>query len=437
MADGKEYFAAAQQRRVSATAASDDGEIAQVGPERITVQPKGTSTTPEPSSPASSRDGHHHHHHGLHGPVEMVGASPSQQPPIQTTVAEIESRRSRWFGYLKRPQFWVVLLLSQALAITNTGTSTLTTLLADQGTSIPAFQSLFNYVLLNLIYSSTTIYKYGFKGWLRLLWKDGWRYFILAFCDVEGNYFTVLAYRYTTILSAQLINFWAIAVVVFISLIFLKVRYHIFQYAGILIACGGLGLLVASDHITGSNGGPALDAVKGDLFALVGATCYGLSNTFEEFLVSKRPMYEVIGQLAFWGFFINGVQAAIFDRHAFETATWNAKVGGYLTGYTLLLSWFYSAVPILLRMSSAAFLNIGLLTGNFWGVVIGTQVFHYHIHYLYPIAFVLIIGGHFVYYGTEGVLGEAKKPWLGENQEGGNDGIGTARRQLEHPGVTV
>ena len=30
-----------------------------------------------------------------------------------------------------------------------------------------------------------------------LVWKDGWKYFLLAFCDVEGNYFTVLAYRYS------------------------------------------------------------------------------------------------------------------------------------------------------------------------------------------------------------------------------------------------
>lgn len=214
-----------------------------------------------------------------------------------------------------------------------------------------------------------------------MCWIDGWKYFILAFFDVEGNYFTVLAYEYTNILSAQLINFWAIAVVVVISLIFLHVRYHIFQYVGILICCAGLGLLVASDHINKSNGGPTKDKVKGDLFALLGATCYGLSNVTQEFFVSKKPLYEVVGQLAWWGMFINGVQAAIFDRKAFQHATWNSKVGGYLTGYTLLLTWFYTAVPVVLRMASAAFLNIGLLTGNFWGVVVGTQVFGLKIHW--------------------------------------------------------
>lgn len=417
---------------MTSTSAHDVDIAPTNGVECIHVEPKSEYYAPGGSS--SSSDANHGKDHGS---VEMTGADPNEQPPLQTTEDELERRNGGKFGYLKTKQFWIVLALSQALAISITGTNTLSSLMAGEGTSIPAFQSLFNYILLTLIYTSTTIYKYGFKRWTRLLWTDGWRYFILAFCDVEGNYFTVLAYRYTTILSAQLINFWAIAVVVMISLIFLKVRYHVAQYAGILICCGGLGMLVASDHITGSNGGLLVNAVKGDLFALLGATFYGFSNVFEEFLVSKRPLYEVIGQLSFWGMFINGAQAGIFDRHAFKIATWNSRVGGYLVGYTLILTWFYSAAPLVFRMASAAFFNIGLLTGNFWGVIVGLKVFHLHVHWMYPVAFVIIMLGHFVYYGTEGVLGESNKPWLGGNQEGGDDGVGTARRHLEHPETIV
>lgn len=400
--------------------------------EHYSVQPKGSAN--QSSSVAESDE-------ARHGAVELVDSSSNgnddDQTPASNTAAAIEASKPGRFAFLRSRQFYILLLLSQALALAITGTNTLSSLLADEGTSIPAFQTLFNYILLSLIYTSYTFYKYGFKGWCKLVWKDGWRYFILSFCDVQGNYFTVLAYRYTTILSAQLINFWAIAVVVAISLIFLKVRYHIAQYIGILICCGGLGLLVASDHITGSNGGQAPDAVKGDLFALLGASFYGFTNVFEEFLVSKRPLYEVLGQLSFWAIPINGVQAAIFDRASFRSATWNSAVGGYLTGYTLILTIFYSGAPIVFRMASAAFLNIGLLTGNFWGVVVGVKVFDLHIHWMYPIAFVLIMFGYFVYFGTEGVLGEAKKPWLGENQEGGSDGIGTAKRRVENPGVLV
>ena len=48
---------------------------------------------------------------------------------------------------------------------------------------------------------------------------------------------------------------------------------------------------------------------------------------------------------------------------------------------------------------------------------------------MYPIAFVLIMIGHFVYYLGKSVLGEARKPWLGRAQERGVDGVGTARRR--------
>ncbi|KAI8942081.1 hypothetical protein NX059_000179 [Plenodomus lindquistii] len=345
--------------------------------------------------------------------------------------------KGQWFAYLKTKQFWITLLLGQVLAICITSTNTLSTLLANEGTSIPAFQSFFNYVLLNLIYTTYTIYKYGFKGWCKLILKDGWRFFILAFFDVEGNYFVVLAYRYTTILSAQLINFWAIAVVVIISFFFLRVRYHWTQIIGILLCIGGLGVIFGSDHITGANNFAASDAVKGDLFALLGATFYGLSNVFEEWLVSERPLYEVVGQLAWWAMFINGTQAGIFDRDAFRSATWNSKVGGYLTGYTLILTLFYSLAPVLFRLSSAAFFNISLLTGSFWGVAIGVEVFGLSIHWMYPIAFVLIIVGQVIYFLRQSMVGEALKPWLGDEQERGHAGVGTARKRVERPEAIV
>jgi solute carrier family 35 protein F1/2 len=241
----------------------------------------------------------------------------------------------------------------------------------------------------------------------------------------------------TTILSAQLINFWAIVIVVIISFLFMRVRYNWAQIIGILLCIGGMGILFGSDHLTGYNAFPAADAVKGDLFALLGATLYGISNVFEEYLVSERPLYEVVGQLAFWGMFINGTQAGIFDRGSFRTAAWNSRVGGYLTGYTFILSLFYSLAPVLFRLTSAAFFNISLLTSNFWGVAIGIKVFHLRIHWMYPIAFVLILVGQVIYFLRQGALAEQLKPWLGEGQENGVSGIGTAKRRVENPEAVV
>ena len=202
--------------------------------ERITVKTKGTNTTPEPSTPSSSIHGR------VHGTPEIIDDGVVHQ------YEEREGAKKPRFAYLRTRDFWIVLLLTQIIALAQTGTNTLTTLINNRGTSIPAFQTFFNYVLLNVVYTSFTIYKYGFAKWGKMVVKDGWRFFILAFLDVEGNYFIVLAYKYTNILSAQLFSFWTVVVVVVISLVVLKVRYHLAQYGGIVLACGGFALLIAS-----------------------------------------------------------------------------------------------------------------------------------------------------------------------------------------------
>lgn len=348
---------------------------------------------------------------------------------LEHAIVAIEGKNKSWYAYLLTREFWSVLVIGQVLALCITATNTFSTLLVNKGTSIPAFQTLFNYVVLTLIYTTYTIYRYGFKEYFKILRVDGWKYAILSFMDVEGNYFTVLAYRYTNILSAQLLNFWSIVCVVLVSFTLLRVRYKWAQVAGILICCGGMGLLLASDHITGVNGGHPPTALKGDLFGLVGASFYGLSNVFEEWFVSKRPSWEVLGMLGLFGIIFNGITSSIFDRHQFQDATWDGQVGGYLVGYTLALTLFYSLAPLILRMASAAFFDISLLTGNFWGTIIGIKVFGYTIYYLYPIAFVLIIVGLIVYFLAGSMLGDAVKPWLGASQETGVDGLGTAKRR--------
>ncbi|EAQ89527.1 hypothetical protein CHGG_06146 [Chaetomium globosum CBS 148.51] len=359
--------------------------------------------------------------------VSSSSTTDGEAAAVAAGLSHLESRETRWYSYLLTKDFWLIIAVGQILSLCITATNTFTSFLVSVNTNIPAFQTLFNYALLTLIWLPITLRQHGWRKLLSIAVRDGWKYFILSFLDVEGNYFTVLAYNSTNILSAQLINFWSIVCVVVLSFFLLKVRYRLVQVAGILICCGGMGLLLASDHLTGSNGGPGKDMLKGDLFALLGATLYGVSNVFEEWFVSKRPVYEVLSFLGVFGVCINGVQAAIFDRHAFEGATWDGRVAGWLVGYTLCLCLFYSMVPLVLRMGSAAVFDVNLLTANFWGVIIGTRVFGYVVHWMYPIAFVLIICGLVVYFLAGSILGDSKKPWLGDDQKHGIAGIGTAK----------
>jgi len=108
----------------------------------------------------------------------MTPISHGQPEFVEASSEPGRKRKQSWrgkFAFIKTKEFWTILILGQVLALCITGTNTLSTLLAAEGTSIPAFQTFFNYVLLNLIYTTWTIYKYGFKKWGQLLLKDGWK----------------------------------------------------------------------------------------------------------------------------------------------------------------------------------------------------------------------------------------------------------------------
>lgn len=376
---------------------------------------------------------------GFEASVEGVSPDSTETSTTTTTTSEtaqatqglylLEAKSVHWWSYLATADFWIVVAVGQVLALCITATNTFTTFLQQESFSAPAFQTLFNYVLLAAVYNTVFLARDGPAAWGRAARRDGWKYLIMAFLDVEGNYFTVLAYRYTNILSAQLLNFWSIVCVVLLSFFVLRVRYKPFQMLGILVCCGGMGILLGSDYIvqrdSGADGGDT--RLKGDLFGLLGATLYGTSNVFEEWLVSRAPVHHVLAFMGLLGALINGVQAAIFDRDTIAGSAWSGSVAGYLVGYTLALALFYSLAPLILRMGSAAFFDISLLTANFWGVIIGIRVFGLSVHFMYPIAFVCIIVGLTIYFLSGSVLGDSRKPWLGENQEAGVAGIGTAK----------
>lgn len=339
--------------------------------------------------------------------------------------------KKKYFGFLRSRFFWVIALHGQILSWCIVCTNTMTTEMQNAGTSIPALQTLFNYALLFVIFTPFYLYKCGVRKVLRTTFYDCWKFFFFAFADVEGNYFVVKGYEYTNMLSAALLDNFAIVVVVILSFLFLKVKYHWTQYIGILVSIGGMALLIVSDRLTGKDY-HASDAVKGDLFILLGAACYGISNTWEEYFVSKRPLYEVLSQLGMYGTIINGVQCAIFERKSVRNAIWSGKVGGYLTGYNLAMLVIYTTAPILFRLSSAAFYNLSLLTSDFWSLLIGTKVFGYKVYWLYPVGFVFVVLGIIGYCAAPmTTFGESLKPWLGKDQQAGIDGVGTARHRLE------
>lgn len=320
------------------------------------------------------------------------------RPPIDySNPIVFVSSSWRRFESLWTKRFVLALIAGQVVSLCITCTNVTTTELVNRNWDLPTTQTFFLYFSLFVIYTPYTIYQYGWKGWGNLLYRDSWKYIILAACDVEGNFLVVKAYQYTTLLSCMLLDAWAIPVCVAFSWLLMRPKYRLSQICGVLVCVGGLGMLVASDELTDKDW-PALNRTKGDIFMIVGATLYGFTNATEEFFVRKSPLYEVVGQLGMWGTIINGIQAAGLEHGGMKTATWNGANIGLLVAYTAAMFILYTVAPILYRMASSAYYNLSLLSSDFYGLLFGLFLYHYHVYWLYFIAFAVVILGLIIYF---------------------------------------
>ncbi|KAI0704310.1 hypothetical protein BC835DRAFT_1475204 [Cytidiella melzeri] len=329
--------------------------------------------------------------------LEAVAVATKRPPIDYSSIGGFVRSMHRRFVSLWTKRFILSLLAGQVVSLCITCTNVTTTELVMRNWSLPTTQTFFLYFSLFVTYTPYTIYQYGWKGWARMIKHSGWKYFILAACDVEGNFLVVKAYQYTTLLSCMLLDAWAIPVCILFCWIYMRPKYHWSQILGIAVCVGGLGMLVASDEITDKDW-PALSRAKGDVFMLVGATLYGFTNATEEFFVRRSPLYEVVGQLGMWGTLINGIQAAGLEHKDMTEASWNGATIGLLVAYTAAMFILYTVAPILYRMASSAYYNLSLLSSDFYGLLFGLFLFHYTVFWLYFVAFAVVILGLIIYF---------------------------------------
>ncbi|RHZ14944.1 hypothetical protein DYB37_005205 [Aphanomyces astaci] len=232
------------------------------------------------------------------------------------------------------------------------------------------------------------------RWWTR---EDGSsHYTLLAFADVEANFLVVLAYKYTTISSAMLLDCFTLPVVMFLSITFLHAKYATQHYAGVGLCLFGICFLIVSDIMNYKDSSFASDsfnttALVGDALSLLGATIYGISNVAQEYFVKTKSRSEFLGNLGLHGFVICGIQAYVVEHDAFVAITW---YGISLASITYILNLDHD---IMLRDGDSAIFNMSLLTSDFFGVLAGIYLFHESLSWLYCVGFVCILAGLAVY----------------------------------------
>jgi len=286
------------------------------------------------------------------------------------------------------------IVLTQILSLSIAGTAISSTYLAQSySIDVPTLQSVLSYALLAFVY----IPYYAIKGPLSLpdvIKETWWKYAALGFVEAEANYCIVKAYQFTSVTSVQMLDSCTIIFVLILSYFVLKRRYTWIHLFFVLLVFVGLGLMIYSDIKKADDGFSA--KWKGCLLVVVACALYSISNVAVENLMATRQAarIEYLAQMSFWATIISFIQMMIFDRTELMNLAKTdhpGPVAGWLICFSLCLFIVYSLMPIAFNISSAVFVNLGLLTADIYALFVGIYLFDEIFDYLYLISFFIIL----------------------------------------------
>ena len=258
------------------------------------------------------------------------------------------------------------------------------TLQSSCDTNIPTFQTFLVYCVLALFTVSLhrrqyrdpsavedKLYRLGGERGLRL-GSPWYIYLLLGLLDVQSNFLVVSAFRLTSLTSISLLDCTSIPWVMFFSSRILGRSYNRWQYLSALVCVAGIGLIILSDS-SSSSSGPS--PIAGDAICLAGAFLYALNNVLCEKYV-QYDRFEYLGMMGLFAACVSVVQMLALERAEVwrlftepDPACEPGESGGLVAGYVASISGFYVLVSGFLVDSSAALLNVSLLTADIYSLL--------------------------------------------------------------------
>ncbi|XP_061485577.1 solute carrier family 35 member F2 isoform X2 [Rhineura floridana] len=302
---------------------------------------------------------------------------------------------------MSKRQIVKTLFLGQILSLFICGTAVTSQYLAEKyHVNTPMLQSFINYCLLFLVYTMTLAFKKDNDNLLQILKRKWWKYILLGLVDVEANYSIVKAYQYTTLTSVQLLDCFGIPVLMALSWFILRARYKLIHFIAVAVCLLGVGTMVGADILAGRHDGEGSDVVIGDVLVLLGASLYAISNVSEEYIVKNLSRVEFLGMVGLFGTIISGLQLAILEHKDITSIQWNWKIVLLFLAFALCMFGLYSFMPVVIKVTSATSVNLGILTADLYSLFFGLFLFGYKFSALYLLSFVVIMVGFIMYCST-------------------------------------
>jgi len=311
---------------------------------------------------------------------------------------------------------WKVLFFGQMLSLSLAGFGASATHLVNHcSLNAPTFQFGLMYVCLS-VHLVCMLWRHGCGEGVKThslyrfpltnmgISAPWWFYLVIAILNVEANFFTVLAFRYTTLTSITVFDSLAIPSAMFASKQLLGSRYYFSHLTGATICFIGVVLNVAIDaNQTPDHNKSTNHRILGDVLAISGGILYGVNDTLEELMVKKFSQQEFLAMLGFFGSLVSIAQVLLLEiDEVFKFFNGNASCN--TTDSATLLFTFVISIYInyvgrakFLQLSEAALLNLSLLTADLYAVAFTVLVERIYPQPLFYLALTLIIGGVIVY----------------------------------------
>ncbi|XP_054368298.2 solute carrier family 35 member F2 isoform X4 [Mirounga angustirostris] len=145
---------------------------------------------------------------------------------------------------------------------------------------------------------------------------------------------------------------------------------------------------------------PGSDVLIGDILVLLGASLYAVSNVCEEYIVKKLSRQEFLGMVGLFGTIISGIQLLIVEYKDIAGIRWDWKIALLFVAFALCMFCLYSFMPLVIKVTSATSVNLGILTADLYSLFFGLFLFGYKFSGLYILSFSVIMVGFILYCST-------------------------------------
>lgn len=269
---------------------------------------------------------------------------------------------------------WFVLIIWQVMSALLTGINVINTLLADRnGSTLPFLQLCISYTLLLVVH----IWRYEKSD---MSWIP---YIIVSVFNIGGDTAAIYAYDNTSLSSAMLLATTTIFWVTPLSFFFLKRKYSLVQLFSMVIGFGGVIMIFIADGVGESRW-------LGNLCAFLSAFAYAIANVIQEKLVYSASATLYLCRFSIFASPISGIFAGAIEHAKIRNYDWNSLTYVFIFVYSFFLAVYYTAIPFIMQFSNATEMNISLLSGNFFSLLISILAFGQKAQWLYLVGFFMI-----------------------------------------------